>query len=259
MAKVKINNVELYYEVKGSGDAIVFTHGASWDHRQWKPQVEELSKHYKTITWDVRGHGKSSLPRGKVDAEDFTKDLIGLLEYLNVKQAHLCGLSMGGHISLQTAIRHPEFVKSLILIGTPFTNTYNWFEKVFVPINRWSSLLIPMSLMASIQARTLSKFNRNNKQYIKETVSSIPLNRWIRIWHSVSKMESGNDLHKINCPTLILQGEHDSMTERQQQEMAKRISHARLVYIKNAHHATNLDNPVQVNNEIINHLSVAKR
>ncbi|GIN91919.1 hypothetical protein J6TS1_49800 [Siminovitchia terrae] len=72
MPKVKINNVELYYEVKGSGDAIVFTHGASWDHRQWEPQIDELSKRYKNITWDVRGHGQSSLPKGKVDSEDFS-------------------------------------------------------------------------------------------------------------------------------------------------------------------------------------------
>ncbi|KYG32989.1 alpha/beta fold hydrolase [Priestia endophytica] len=254
MPKVKINNVELYYEVKGSGNAIVFTHGASWNHRQWKPQIDELAKQYKTITWDVRGHGQSSLPKGKVDSEDFSKDLIGLLAHLNVKQVHLCGLSMGGHISLQTAIRHPEFVKSLILIGTPFTNTYNWFEKLFVPINRWSSIFIPMRVMAIIQARMLSKFNSNNKQYIKESVTSIPLNHWIRIWHAVSTMESGDDLHKINCPTLILQGDHDTMTERQQREMAKRIPLSKLVYIKNAHHATNLDNPTQVNNEIINHL-----
>ncbi len=130
-----------------------------------------------------------------MDSEDFSKDLIGLLAHLNVKPAHLCGLSTGGHISLQTAIRYPEFVTSLILIGTPFTNTYNWFEKVFFSINRWSSIFIPMRVMAIIQARTLSKFNSKNKQYIKEAVISIPFNRWIRIWHAVSTMESGNDLH----------------------------------------------------------------
>lgn len=258
MPVVKINNVELQYEVKGFGEALLFTHGASWDHRQWKPQVEELSKHYKTITWDVRGHGKSSLPKGKVNSEDFTKDLVGLLEHLGLEHAHLCGLSMGGHISLQTAIRHPELVKSLILIGTPYTNSYNWVEKVFVPINRWSSIFIPMSVMASIQARTLSKFNSNNKQYIKETVSSIPLNHWVRIWNSVSKMESGNELSKITCPTLILQGDHDSMTERQQKEMAARIPQSKMVYIKNAHHATNLDNPKQVNHEMMDHLSAVE-
>ena len=68
-------------------------------------------------------------------------------------------------------------------------------------------------------------------------------------------MESGNDLNKISCPALILQGEHDSMTERQQKEMAERIPESKMVYIKKAHHATNLDNPKQVNYEIMEHLS----
>ncbi|MDV2685578.1 alpha/beta hydrolase [Alkalihalophilus lindianensis] len=255
MPSFKNNDVELYYEVKGSGEAIVFTHGASWDHKQWQPQIEELSKQFKTIIWDVRGHGQSTLPKGRVDSESFSKDLIGLLDHLNIKEAHLCGLSMGGHISLQTAIRYPHYVKSLILIGTPFTNRYNWLEKVIVPINRWSSLFIPMNVLASIQATTLSKFNPDNKRYIKEVVGSIPLHQWIRIWNAVSRMESRDDLRKISCPTLILQGDHDTMTERQQRVMADLIPNASLTYIKNAHHATNLDHPEQVNNEILHHIS----
>lgn len=68
-------------------------------------------------------------------------------------------------------------------------------------------------------------------------------------------MESGEDLHKVHCPTLILQGDHDTMTERQQREMAQRIPQSKFVYIKNAHHAANLDKPVQVNHEIINLLT----
>ncbi len=253
------NDSEIYYEVAGSGDAILFTHGASWDHAQWQPQVEELSNDYKTIVWDVRGHGKSTLPDRKVDSEEFSSDLIALLQHLGIKQAHLCGLSMGGHISLQTAIRYPSYVQSLLLIGTPFTNTYNWFEKLAIPLNRLSSRFIPMSLMASIQAKTLSTFNKNNADYIKKSVLSIPHKQWVRIWDAVSRMESKEDLHKVSCPTLILQGDHDTMTARQQKEMANKIPQATLVYIENAHHATNLDNPVQVNKQIMKHLVSLER
>lgn len=67
-------------------------------------------------------------------------------------------------------------------------------------------------------------------------------------------MESKEDLHKVSCPTLILQGDHDTMTARQQKEMANKIPRATLVYIENAHHATNLDNPQQVNKQIMKHL-----
>ncbi|MFJ7738764.1 alpha/beta fold hydrolase [Lysinibacillus sp. NPDC097287] len=252
--KCTVNNVDIYYEIKGKGEPLIFTHGASWDHKQWDKQVDYFSKYYKTITWDVRGHGASSLPKGKLYAEDFSKDLIGLMNHLQIKKANLCGLSMGGHISLQTAIHYPEYVKSLILIGTPFTNKFNWYEKVFVPINRFSNLFIPMSLSAKIQAYTLSKFNKANKQYIYSTVAAMSYRNWIRIWNVVSRMESGNELDKINCPTLILHGDRDTMIQRQQEYLHNKIKKSQLKIIENAHHATNLDKPDQVNEYIHQHL-----
>ncbi|MBM7837222.1 pimeloyl-ACP methyl ester carboxylesterase [Alkalihalobacillus xiaoxiensis] len=254
MPTLTFNDVELHYEERGTGETIVFTHGASWDQHQWQPQVNALSNSYHTVTWDVRGHGRSTLPAGKVDARQFSRDLIALLDHLHVKQAHLCGLSMGGHISLQTAIYYPERVSSLILIGTPYTNSFNAFEKWVLPLNRLSSRFIPMSLLAFMQAKTLSRFNHENKAYIQKAVRSIPHERWIRLWQAISRMESGEQLQTITCPTLILHGEHDSMIMRQQIALHQLIPHSTLKIIDQAHHATNLDNPTQVNAEIRKHL-----
>ncbi|WP_430218677.1 alpha/beta fold hydrolase [Paenibacillus humicus] len=247
MSVVTVNGVQLYYEVVGSGKPIVFTHGASWNHKQWKQQVEYFSQFYQTIVWDVRGHGKSTLPEGRVDSEDFSKDLIGLLDHLQIESAALCGLSLGGHISLQTAIRYPKKVSGLILIGTPFTNTFNLYEKLAVPINRWSACFISMKTLAKLSGNALSKFNPENKAYILEAVQMIPHNNWIRLWDAITRMESGDDLHSVQCPTLLLCGEHDSMTMRQQKYMEKHIQNTTLKVVHRAHHATNMDNPQQVN------------
>lgn len=62
MPTLTINDVTLNYEEKGTGETIVFTHGASWNQQQWQPQVDELSDSYHTVTWDVRGHGYSTIP-----------------------------------------------------------------------------------------------------------------------------------------------------------------------------------------------------
>ncbi|WP_331711225.1 alpha/beta fold hydrolase [Bacillus sp. OxB-1] len=241
------NGVELYYEVAGEGEALVFTHGASWDHAQWRPQMEHFQKNYRTVAWDVRGHGHSTLPDGEVDSEEFARDLIGLLDHLQIKKAHLCGLSMGGHISLQTAIRYPDRVISLALIGTPFTNVFNWYEKLLVPFNRFSNLFISMDWMASMQASMLSRFNPDNKRYIEQAVSNIPKTNWIRLWDAITRMESKEELAKVECPTLILYGDHDTMVQRQQEYMHRTIPFSILEVIPNAHHATNLDNPEAVN------------
>lgn len=259
MSICKVNGVTLHYEVKGAGLPIVFTHGASWNHKQWANQVDYFSTRCQTIVWDVRGHGYSSLPEGKVNSEDFSKDLIGLLDYLGIPTAVLCGLSLGGHISLQTAIRYPNRVDGLIMIGTPFTNSFNGYERWFVPFNRWSSKFISMKLMAKLSGDALSKFNRDNKNYIQEAVQMIPHENWVRIWDAVTRMESGNDLNKIKCPTLLLCGDHDTMTLRQQKHMEQHIPGAQLKWVSRAHHATNLDHPEEVNQYIKEFLDTLNR
>ncbi|NLL85626.1 MAG: alpha/beta hydrolase [Syntrophomonadaceae bacterium] len=255
MPELLSNEAKLYYDVRGEGFPIIFTHGASWNHLQWKKQVEFFKDKFKVITWDVRGHGYSTLPDGPVNSEDFSSDLIALMDHLKLDKAILCGLSMGGHISLQTAIRYPERVKSLILIGTPCSNTLNLYEKVFVPINRFSSKIISMQLSAKLQAKMLSQFNRENYDYIISAFSMISKDNWIRVWDAVTRMESKHNLHQVKCPTLLLIGDHDTLTRRHQPYMHDRIHNSTLRTINNAHHGTNLDNPRAVNEEIMNFIN----
>ncbi len=245
------NSASLFYQVAGDGFPLIFTHGASWNHKQWQKQVDFFKERYTVVTWDVRGHGYSSLPDGPVDSEDFSADIISLMDHLAIKRAVLCGLSMGGHISLQTAVRYPDRVTGLILIGTPCSNSFNLFEKIFVPVNRLSSNIIPMKTYGIIQAKMLSRFNKNNAEYIKEAVSMIPHNNWKRIWAAVTRMESRVDLPKIQCPTLLLIGDNDNLTKRQQTYILKHIPNCQMVTIPKAHHGTNLDNPDAVNQAIM--------
>ncbi|WP_068775029.1 alpha/beta fold hydrolase [Paenibacillus sp. FJAT-26967] len=250
MATFKLNGADIYYEEKGSGSAIIFTHGHSLFHKQWVPQIDYFSDSYRTVLWDVRGHGNSSLPEGVVDPELFSKDLAALMEKLQLPPAILCGLSMGGHISLQTAVRYPDRVRALVLIGTPFTNTFNWFEKTSAPFSRFATRLIPLSVTARLTAIALSKITPSNHDLVKEAFGLMTHRNFIRHWSGNLRMESKDDLEKVKCPTLILYGDKDKMVGRQQAELGTRISGAISHPITNAHHLTNLDNPNEVNRRI---------
>lgn len=249
--RIENKGASLYYQVVGEGIPLVFTHGASWNHKQWQRQEDFFKEKYRVVTWDVRGHGASSLPPGKVDSRDFSEDLIALLDHLQIESAILCGLSLGGHISLQTAAWYPKRVQGLSLIGTPCTNAFDLYEKLFVPINRLSTRLTPMRVLGRLQAKMLSKFNPSNALYIEEAVTMIPHSNWTRIWSSVSRMESRDLLSTIQCKTLLLIGDHDSLTRRQQSYMLARIPTCELQTIPKAHHGTNLDNPQAVNQAIL--------
>ena len=247
MPKFKSNNTNLFYQITGKGIPIIFTHGASWNHSQWNNQVKYFKNKYQVITWDVRGHGYSSLPSGIVKPEDFSADFIALMDYLDIEKAIFCGFSMGGHISLQTAIRYPNRVKGLILIGTPCSYSFNLYQKTLVPLTRFLSKMLPVKTSAKIQAKMLSKITPSNYHYIYQAFSLISHDNWNRIWSAITQMENKYDLHKVLCPTLLLIGDHDNLTNYQQPYMHKHILGSRLEVIPNAQHGTNLDNPDAVN------------
>lgn len=137
-----------------------------------------------------------------------------------------------------------------MLIGTPFTNAYNWYERLFVPVNRWSASLVPMSLFARLQAQMLSKHNPAVRDYAEKATRQLTHERWLRLWNAITRMESRDDLARISCPTLVLEGEDDWMTHRQQAYMVQHIRQATHHIVPKAGHVTNVDNPEAVNSLI---------
>jgi len=241
---------DLYYEENGQGKPFIFLHGASWDMRQWKRQVEHFSPKYRVITLDARGHGKSSLPPGKVSPDIFYQDVIAMMDYLKIPKAIICGLSMGGHTAIQVAIHTGGRVEGLILIGAVCTSQFNHYERIVLPVNRFCLRLMPMSWIAWSISVGMGSFNPEAKPYVREVVGNINHDVFNRVWKAVTSMESREGLAEITCPTLILIGDHDSMTQRQQHYIHEHIRGSHLVTIRNAHHGTNLDNPEQVEQEI---------
>lgn len=130
MPFAKVNGIEIYYEVsdftrpwEGEPETLVLLHGLHGHLLWWHWfQVAELSRHYRVITLDQRGHGKSFKPAEGYSIEAMAEDLHQLLRQLNVEQAHIGGASMGGMVSLAFALAHPEMVRSLVLVDSyPYT------------------------------------------------------------------------------------------------------------------------------------------
>ena len=99
MPKVKVNDIEIYYKVKGEGESLVLIHGITGSTMNWLYQIPEFSMHYKVIIYDIRGHGKTDKPKQKYSIKLFADDLRGLLNKLGIDKAHVLGVSMGGLIA----------------------------------------------------------------------------------------------------------------------------------------------------------------
>ena len=120
MATVAVNGIELFYEASGPADApvIVFAHSIGTDHSIFDAQVAALGDRYRTIRYDLRGHGRSAAFDRPVTIADLAADQAALLDALGVAKAHVAGLSIGGMVAQAFAARSPERVRSLALIAT---------------------------------------------------------------------------------------------------------------------------------------------
>ena len=121
MPKLKINDIELYYEIHGEGEPIVFISGFSADHTAWREIVDKFQENYQVIIFDNRGAGQTDAPLKDYTIEEMAEDVATLCEKLNVKKAHFVGNSMGGFILQVLAYRYPHLVKSAIMSNTAMT------------------------------------------------------------------------------------------------------------------------------------------
>lgn len=129
MAVKRVNGVELFYEVSGTGEPLVFVHGSWGDHHNWDPVVPQLSESFKVVTYDRRGHSRSERPAGQGSIYEDADDLAALVEALELSPANVVGNSFGSIVTLNASTRRPDVFATLVahepplmrmLAGTPY-------------------------------------------------------------------------------------------------------------------------------------------
>jgi pimeloyl-ACP methyl ester carboxylesterase len=116
---LRVNGVELYYELSGSGEPLVLVHGSWGDHHNWDPVVAPLASSFHVLTYDRRGHSRSERPTGQGSVLEDADDLAALIEELGLAPAHVAGNSFGAAIALRAAIRRPDVFRTLTVHEPP--------------------------------------------------------------------------------------------------------------------------------------------
>jgi 3-oxoadipate enol-lactonase len=264
--KALINGCRLSYETFGKRSAvpIVLIHGFPFSQQMWEPQVHALSPHYFVITYDVRGHGESEIGDGQYTLELFVDDLLGLLDFLGVEKAVVCGLSMGGYIALRAIERNPERFRALVLCDTRSEADSNegkikraaaarqikaeGVEKFAADFVK--AVFAPRSFEADLEMVNFIQ------DIIEETSPTTIVGTLIAL---AGRTDTTASLPNIRVPTLILVGEHDTLTPPTAAEaMHKSIPNSELHVIPNAAHLSNLENPEVFNKHFLNFLSHQK-
>ena len=153
MATAENGDIRNHYEWSGSddGEALVFSNSLGTDLRMWDKVLPLLESRYRILRYDMRGHGKSSVPPGPYTADQLGGDLLSLLDRLALGRVHLCGLSLGGLIAMWIGIHAPERIDRMILANTAAS---------FGPPERWDEriAMVQSSGMEPMALATLERF-----------------------------------------------------------------------------------------------------
>lgn len=253
MATASINGQQIHFEdTGGSGPVVVFSHGLLMDGSMFAPQVALLAKHYRVITWDERGHGRTgdaTLPFSYYDSAD---DLAALLEHLGIKQAVLGGMSQGGYLSLRAALRHRSLVKALILIDTQAMPEDPATLPLYTQlIQNWVAHGLDDATAATIEHIILGTGYADAPAWKAKWKQVRPANL-LQIFNTlVTRDDLTAKLGEVKVPALVIHGDADAAIPlAHAEDMARRLPQATLKVIAGGGHASNLTHADAVNPSI---------
>jgi pimeloyl-ACP methyl ester carboxylesterase len=130
-----VNGLSLYYEIHGSGEPLILLHGGAVGIVMFGTNVAELAKNRKVIAVELQGHGRTADINRPLSFEAMADDIAGLMKYLGIEKADVLGYSLGGGVALQTTFRHPESIRKLVVVSTPFKRD-GWYTEVLVAMSQ---------------------------------------------------------------------------------------------------------------------------
>jgi pimeloyl-ACP methyl ester carboxylesterase len=250
MPKLQINDVELFYEIKGTGEPLLLIAGFMCDHAYWSLLMPALTKQYQVIRLDNRGIGRSSAINSPCTIPQMAQDVASLLDKLGIDKVHLVGHSMGGQIAQELVLAYPEKVKSLILIATWAKGDYRLNNL----IETWGDL--PEKIDLKLYEKVVLPWIFTDEFYstpglIEQLIEwaihyPFPPSAQTLYYHSraILNCDTTDRLKNIHCPTLVVVGQKDILTPiKFSQQLAQAIPNAELVILENGGHGCLIENP----------------
>ncbi len=262
MPKLKVNDVEIYYEVHGRGRPMVFLSETACDGEVWKIyQVEHFSKDHRVIIHDYRGTGQSSKPSIDYTTKMFAGDVAALMDHLDADDAIVVGHSMGGRVAQWLALEHPQKVHKLVLAstGSHYPLTKGLPLKIMKEMIEWG--YEKYERKHTILVGWTEEYARNHpekiERYMKVRMSNLcPVEFYLRHLIARQSHDTSQRLRDIKQPTLILVGEGDeNMTSEINHRMsaailAQGIPNSKLVVLPDERHSYFFTNPDEAHRAI---------
>jgi pimeloyl-ACP methyl ester carboxylesterase len=245
MPTVRVNGIDLYYVEAGSGDPLLMIMGFGGDHQAWAFQAPVLSARYRTLTFDNRGAGRSSVPDAPYSTRMLADDAVGMLNALGIERAHVLGVSLGGMIAQEVALNHPRRVRSLQLHCT-----YARPDRYMLALmDAWRAVrakatpeewlrTVALWLFAPVTFAERPDFVEAVIQTALANPHPFSLTGFMRQGDAVRSHDALSRLPQLTCPVLVSVAAHDILVPpRFAREVAAAIPKAEFRVIDDAGHA----------------------
>ncbi len=241
---------KIYYRVEGKGRPIVFIHGLGSSSLDWEHQIKFFSKSFKTITVDLRGHGKTGSREGTYSIVAFSNDIAEILCDETEETVIIVGISMGGMVAFQMAVDYPCLVDKMVIINSfvemPMDNKAN---RKALRMRKLIPKLIGMKAMGKIIAKKVFPYKH------QKDLRNLLVNRWaqnnikdyIKSVDAMAGWTVKKQLSDINRPVLIIGSEFDYISTEEKEKYTQLLPNAQLKIIKDAHHAVTVEKPDEIN------------
>src|SRR5437764_2523928 len=246
MPTLNQDGVQISYDVhgQGKGHPLLLTHGYGASRRMWEVNLPALSRGRRAISWDMRGHGSSDAPAdpGRYSHAACIEDMARLLDELGAREAVLCGMSLGGFLSLAFCLRFPDRVRGLALVdtGPGFRDD--------AARERWNHRAGGLADQLEREGlAALTSQEMRTAQHVHGAVGLAQAARGMLVQTDGTVLRS---LGEIAAPTLIVVGALDTQFLRAADVMEERIPSARKVVLDGAGHAANVDAPEEFNRTV---------
>jgi len=230
----------IFYRFDGSHEkpVLVLSNSIATTLQMWDGQVEELSKYFRILRYDLRGHGGTSVPVGSYSIDRLGRDVLELLDALDIKRAHFCGLSLGGMIGQWLGVHVPERIDRLILCNTSaYLSPASYFDANIASVLAASDMsqTTEMFLHNWFPAEWLDRENPSIRPF-RAALLALDPRGLAGCYAAVRDLDMRRTVALIQSPTLIIGGSYDTVTlPAHSEHIATTIPDAKLLLLPCVH------------------------
>jgi pimeloyl-ACP methyl ester carboxylesterase len=254
MPEVSTENATIDYEVHGAGPSLVLINGMGFGRWGFFKQVPALSRRFATVTFDAR-EGRN--PEGVI--EGLASDVVGLLEHLGVRRAHVLGTSLGGFVAQRLALGRPDLVGRLVLVSTGQggSGSERMSPGTMGEMFGLGALSAKQAVRRGLEAATSERYRSENvgefERLVQKRLSDSPsLASYYGQAMAGSRFDDSAEVGNISAPTLVIHGAEDRyVPPSNARALAAAIPGARLRILEGAGHLVFMERAEEVNREVL--------